>query len=431
MNIVVLGAGFRNKGNEAMLRVVQRELSLRIKGANIFALLPLEEDSALAYASGVTPVSRENLKIHRYFGNRMADRISVIQYLLKMKNLNHLGKSIFSFQDVSDQVLPRMIDEIIGGIDAVVDIHGYAFGDPWPMRSVNIAKAWGDLCMRARKPYIFFPQSWGPFEKKGYAELVASLLQNSPLFYAREELSQEQLAKALKKPIAQIPTAPDMVLRFEGGAISMGEGVLGFNGVKRGEKPLLGISPNMRVYERTSGLASGNEYIRLLTHLCDYLIEHFQVNVVLIPNEINPRGYIRRDDRYLCGLISSMVQDPSRCFPLRDYYSAEQIRSVVACLDLLVGSRFHTLVFALSAGVPLVGLGWAHKYDGLLRQFGLQEFFCHFSQFSEQAILDLVRRAWDEKEATALRIRTALPHLQADVDAVFDKVAHLCLERQG
>jgi polysaccharide pyruvyl transferase WcaK-like protein len=425
MNIVVLGAGYRNKGNEAMLRVVQREIGRRIEGANIMALLPLEEESALAYASGVIPVSRENQKVHRYLGNRSARFASVIEYLVRRGTAQDIRQSFFSFQKVADRILPRMIDDIAGGLDAVLDIHGYAFGGPWPLRSMRIASNWGDFCRKKGVPYFFFPQSWGPFDQTSYADGAVAMLRYASYFYAREELSRTELARALKKPAEEIPTAPDIVLKFGGGSTSMGEQILAINGVGT-DRPVIGIAPNMRVYDRTKGAGSANEYVRFLIHLCDYLIEKKQAAVVLIPNEINPIGYIRQDDRFLCSLILSMVRNQSKCFALREYYSAEQIRSVVSCLRLLIGSRFHTLVFALSAGVPLIGLGWAHKYDGLLRQFGLQEYFCHYSQVAESTLSDLVDRAWDARDSIAYTIQTTLPHLHSQIDSVFDNFTRLC-----
>lgn len=430
MNIIVLGAGFCNKGNEAMFRVVEKELNQRIEGANIFTFLSPEE-SALAYASGVVPLNIQSQRIRRCFGTSLAVRASVFWFLLRTGSVKDLARSIVSFWDVHHTALPKMIDRFVGGLDAVVDIRGYAFGDPWSLHGIKAASAWVDFCTRKGKPYCFFPQSWGSFEKKGYAEETANMLQKASLFYARETLSQTELAKILKKPIEEIPIAPDVVLRFESGPLSLGKEMLRRIGIDQHDKPLVGITPNMRVYERTSGVGAGNKYVRLLSHLCEHCIERLGANVVLIPNEISPYGIVCQDDRFLCSLIASMVRQSEGCFAFRDYHSAEEICSVIACLDLLLGSRFHTLVFALSAGVPLVALGWAHKYDGLLRQFGLDDYSCHYRQFAEKSILELVDRAWEDRNSTTQAIRSTLPQIQSQVDAVFEKVVQVLCRKSS
>lgn len=427
MNIVILGGGFRNKGNEAMLRVVQKELNQRIDAVNMFAVLGPSEHSQ-AYASGIVPVSIGHPKIQKYVGGSMASRASISKFLIQTGSIGELIRSIISVRSTRNRVAPRMIDDIIGGIDAVIDIHGYAFGDPWSLQGFKAAAGWGEFCQRKKMPYCFLPQTWGPFDKQGYPAETASILQNASLFYARETPSQAELARALRKPVEEIAIAPDTALLFKSGPLSLGEDVLRRIGINRHDKPLIGISPNLRVYERTSGVGSENEYVQLLSHLSEYFITHLEANVVLVPNEISQVHNIKNiesgaDDRFLCNLVASLVRQPTGCFAFRNYYSAEEIHSAIGCLDLLVGSRFHSLVFALSGGVPLIALGWAHKYEGLLRLFGLGDYSCDCRQFAEKPILEMVNRAWESRESTAQGIRSALPRIQTQVDAVFDKVA--------
>jgi polysaccharide pyruvyl transferase WcaK-like protein len=45
-------------------------------------------------------------------------------------------------------------------------------------------------------------------------------------------------------------------------------------------------------------------------------------------------------------------------------------KSVIGTALAVSGSRYHALVAALSKGVPVIVLGWPHKYDKLLRKIG-------------------------------------------------------------
>ena len=49
------------------------------------------------------------------------------------------------------------------------------------------------------------------------------------------------------------------------------------------------------------------------------------------------------------------------------------LKKTVAGSRLLVGSRYHSLVAALASGVPVLCMGWAHKYAMLLADFDCEE----------------------------------------------------------
>lgn len=52
--------------------------------------------------------------------------------------------------------------------------------------------------------------------------------------------------------------------------------------------------------------------------------------------------------------------------------SARQLLALTAGCDLVIGMRLHALIFAALAGVPLVGISYDPKVDGLMEQLGLR-----------------------------------------------------------
>ena len=45
--------------------------------------------------------------------------------------------------------------------------------------------------------------------------------------------------------------------------------------------------------------------------------------------------------------------------------------SFIADLDYLVGTRFHSVIFALTARVPCIAIGYEHKTRGIMRDLSL------------------------------------------------------------
>lgn len=51
-----------------------------------------------------------------------------------------------------------------------------------------------------------------------------------------------------------------------------------------------------------------------------------------------------------------------------------EAKGIIGNANILIGSRYHALVAALSQAVPVIATGWSHKYDELLREYGASEF---------------------------------------------------------
>jgi polysaccharide pyruvyl transferase WcaK-like protein len=58
---------------------------------------------------------------------------------------------------------------------------------------------------------------------------------------------------------------------------------------------------------------------------------------------------------------------------------------------LLIGSRYHSLAGALSSQVPVIAMGWSHKYEELLGDFGLEDSKVS-ADMSIGAVLEMVHR---------------------------------------
>ena len=139
---------------------------------------------------------------------------------------------------------------------------------------------------------------------------------------------------------------------FSEASAAVGSGLLGEMGCSMA-KPIVGIAPNTRVYERTPGVGSANVYLQALVSLVRHLVDDKGVDVVLQANELG-RDSAGSDDRRICNLIAEAAACSDGVFVTRGYLNAESSKALVGMFDLLVASRFHSLVFALSQGVPAV-----------------------------------------------------------------------------
>ncbi len=418
MKILIRGAGFENKGAEAMLRVVQRELGKRVPDATFHAAVsPLEV--AFAYGAGVVPLFyAPSPRMQMLRALPLAPKIP--EHLLAKKNPD-FARAIKTHTKAAYEI------NAIGPVDAVVDVSGFSYSDSWGPGGFKYAWPWLEYCHLKKKPYIFLPQAWGPFEKPDVALWAKKLCQSAGKIVSRDDESSKYLAKLQGVSVSEIHQSPDIAFRFLGAPPIVGRTHIQNLGLGA-DRPVIGVVPNMRVYERAPGTGAANHYVKLLVTLVDHCISNLGADVLLAPNEIKVPGTSGPDDRFLCGIVASQIQNTEHCCTLRDYHSSETVKSILGQVDLLIASRFHSLVFALAQGVPVVALGWSHKYQELLRPFGLENFVVDHDRLDTNAVVSLVETAWQERAGTSARIRETVPRLQAQVDTLFDEVAGMLRE---
>ncbi len=130
-------------------------------------------------------------------------------------------------------------------------------------------------------------------------------------------------------------------------------------------------------------------------------IPYKEVMVQFIDN-LNNRGYEvliianaarinsdkpRNNDLMICESVFKEVKNKDM---VRWYYKemeAEEIRAYLARCRFLVASRFHTMIGALEKKVPVLLVGWSHKYQEVLDMFKLGEYAIDFSKLEVSGLL--------------------------------------------
>lgn len=321
--------------------------------------------------------------------------------------------------------LPLHTQKSKQGIDALIDISGYSYHDEGVERIINVLSGIRSSDKMIYKNY-FMPQAWGKFTNMASKYWIKKLHAQSTLFYARDEISFTYLRDSCID-VQNIRRAPDIAFLFRGSDIAVGAAILSKRGFPPPHRPMIGVVPNVRVYERTAGRGTGNDYLKVLEALVRFSIEKLDVNVVLLPNDCMLPGDNHTDDRFLCSLLYSRLDCADRVLVLTDDHRAEEIKAIIGNLDFLISSRFHSLVFALSQSVPVLALGWSHKYPELLSLFGLERYLISHETIHMHNSLDLLQSAWREKDILSEKIQRVLPQIESAARKVFDDVAEsLC-----
>lgn len=137
-------------------------------------------------------------------------------------------------------------------------------------------------------------------------------------------------------------------------------------------KPIVAFTPNSIVLGKAKGI--GVDYIEFLAGAIEHVAE-LGYCPLLIPHSYrdttDPKQQ-HNNDRWLCEQVHARTRDVA--YYLDADLDSRELRAVIGACRFVVASRFHSMVSALSMGVPPLTYGWGgHKYREVLDQFQVPE----------------------------------------------------------
>lgn len=383
MIVELHGAGFRNKGAQLMLLTVCNKL--RSLGGVEVCMEALPGDSAEQRQTyGIRPIRPSVRPFAR------AKPVSVFFRLSRVA-----GRALPPSSRYARRQDPQ----------ALIDISGFAFGDDWGWRRThNFARraAW---YRRHGKPVVMLPQMLGPFEDADVATAFRGLLDATDRVFARDRISLDAV-RGLGGRDQHVTLAPDLTI-FGGDKPPI---------FRPSEQPRACVVPNVRMLDR-----GGNQdlwrpiYLDRLERAARVLLDQgLRVEVV-----VHDAG----EDRPLAEeLVRRLAGEPVGLFEHSDPLA---LKGFLGGSRVVVGSRFHALVAALSMGVPALALGWSHKYEMLVEDFDLAG-MTYGPEEPEDALVERVRvLAGDGREDAHRKVVEARERMRPVNEAMWSEVAGL------
>jgi colanic acid/amylovoran biosynthesis protein len=286
-------------------------------------------------------------------------------------------------------------------VDAVLDASGFAYGVAWGHAA--LAGTARELTRLARhgKPYVFLPQAFGPFDDSAATRRFARALDSAALVCVRDARSREHLASIAPTLGERLAVVPDVTIGFAGSSESAAR-----HGV---DARTALIVPNVHMQdERNPDAAWRRGYLPLLTALARHLAGRgFAVRIV---------NHAGTADAALC---AALAEATGSC-PVISEPDPLALKGVLGGAGLVVSSRYHGCVNALSQAVPCLGTAWSHKYAALFDDFGAGGQL--LASCDVAAGLRALDDVLDSRDAVAARLSAARPALVARVDAMWTRV---------
>lgn len=258
------------------------------------------------------------------------------------------------------------------------------------------------------KPLAYFGRSFGPLRDGGVARWFFKRQSLDILrymsFISLRDVKSQRFADALQIPYE--PTVDSAFLELPQAEVPA-EVVEAIDG-----KPYIVYVPNVLVWHynfagRISKEVIRDFYVRLTRQLLQAYPSH---QMLMLPQTFN--GTREQNDINFFHELKQIVGD-ERMKVLSDQYSSDIQQQIIRGASLLVGARYHSVVFSLNNAIPFVGLSYEHKISGLLT-----------SLRKEDCMVDLIE-GLNTPEAVEQTLQQIAAHAaEAQGDAVCREKAH-------
>lgn len=305
---------------------------------------------------------------------------------------------------------------------ALVDLAGVAFIDGrekfLPFNMLTLLPAW-----LLGTPIVKLSQAVGPFRKPVNRALARFMLPKCRMVWARggqtmqflEQSGFQGLTMAQADDIA-FNHRDAYALTDEGGE-ALAAGLERIAALRPGVRGVVGVCPSSVVAVQSA--KEGGDYEAILADLVSSLTRSGLL-VVLFPNAtraVDPVAQ-RNNDLPVLRRLRDASADPAVSAPVVFDFdiNASGIKRVIAATDIVLVSRFHAMVGALSLGVPAAVLGWSHKYAEVMARFGLEANVMDYKQLDRGALLARVSTVFDQRLQMRDSILEHLPAVKASAD---------------
>ena len=322
ITIEIRKAGFINKGAQLMLLAIVSKLRSRYKDLMLVSdttsnegEFPYEEVVRL----GIFP--KGSLQV-------------------KSKNLD------FLFRFVPSRILRRFGIVLNKDIDVVIDAAGFAYSSQWGEGPVSQLFKRASIAHKYKGIYILMPQSFGPFLSSNIKHKFSESLRFIDLVFPRDTFSYDAVKDLLPAHSKDIGIYPD------------------FTNLIKGVKPdyfdsdrhTICIVPNQRMLDKIPA-GEPKTYV------------NFLVNCVLHLHTIGEKPFLLIHESHDNALADSIISRLNFKIPVIIETDPLLIKGIIGASKLLIGSRYHSLVSALTQNIPAIGTGWSHKYKALFNDF--------------------------------------------------------------
>lgn len=399
MNILVVNGYVRqNKGDAALMSVLCHELQKSFPKATVQISSQEDPKEYPAFESWQTVSS-----LNRYCFDPATGKIShLFRLLLSTVAVTLLPSVPGRLRGRSLFLLPRALRPQFSALleaDLVVAMGGgYLNGNKSLMANaaVYLMLAPLELAKRFGACAVCAPQSMGPFATRFQKRMVVRTLGKVDRILTRENKTTKLLL-GLSEHLS-LSQSVDSCFLFTAKETADLRAQLH----EPAQKLLVGITVRHWLNPKLQ-----HTYEQAIAKTIDHLTARQNAAVVLIPQVTSRLG--GDDDRITAGRVYEMIKHTSHVHLLTKQYTHQQIKSLYNALDIIIGTRFHSVIFSLTSHVPALAIEYEHKTSGIMHDLGLDEWVVKIEEATPEVLIKKTDELITAKDNYKQHLSNTLP----------------------
>ena len=274
------------------------------------------------------------------------------------------------------------------GTDAVLDEAGISFVDSRGAVMNTYAFVCAAVPMLMGVPVMKYSQAMGTFHSPVNRFLAKWILPKMKLICARGEMTRENLREIGVEKNVELCADGAFTMADDERCARMVEEVCEIDSFYDGD--VVGLSVSSVVEKKCKKLHI--DYKGILIDFIERLNQKgYHVLIIANGARINSKKS-RNNDLMICDAVYEGVKQKKMVRWYHKEMEAEEIREYISRCRFLVASRFHAMIGALEKKVPVLLVGWSHKYQEVLDYFELGQYAIDFSELNADSLMEEFER---------------------------------------
>jgi len=266
------------------------------------------------------------------------------------------------------------------------------------------------------KRIILLGHSIGPFRSRTLALLAGRLLLRTDKIMLREKLSYDYCLQELGLPRKKLEIIPDLAFAFGSLAETPTDGIVrkiakneDISGLSQQDFLVAMTARNWWFPGQPNPQGLFDRYLKVMIEVITELRRRYRAKVFFIPHCL--------EDIEFMGKLHFSLKDRTDVFLLRGDYSPEELREILQIFQFIIGTRIHSNILALTAGIPVIAIAYEiHKGFGILEMAGQRDFVFDISKLDSRDLLAAVATIIARQPELRASIRQRTSALREELD---------------